>query len=94
MARDSSKVIIFLFFGASMLFSYIIRIFERPFYRAVGPADVNYRQLDALFNANYWIIVTMTTVGYGDIIPGTWMGRLTIIIATLTGSFIMAIFIG
>ena len=36
----------------------------------------------------------MTTVGYGDITPGTWMGRLTIIGACLAGSFIMAIFIG
>lgn len=36
----------------------------------------------------------MTTVGYGDITPGTWMGRATVMIACLTGSFIMAIFIG
>jgi voltage-gated potassium channel Kch len=94
MAKDSLGTVFIMFFGAVMILSYMIRIFERPFYRQLATDDVNYRQLDSYFNANYWMVITMTTVGYGDITPGTWMGRLIVIIACLTGSFIMAIFIG
>ena len=94
MAQDSLGTVFKMFVGSVMLLSYIIRLFERPFYRQLASDDVNYRALDSYFNANYWMVITMTTVGYGDITPGTWMGRATIIIACLVGSFIMAIFIG
>jgi hypothetical protein len=94
MAQDSLGTVFYMFLGSVMILSYIIRIFERPFYRQLAIDDVNHRQLDSYFNANYWMVITMTTVGYGDITPGTWMGRSTVIIACLTGSFIMAIFIG
>ena len=94
MAQDSLGTVFKMFVGSVMLLSYIIRLFERPSYRQLASDDVNYRALDSYFNANYWMVITMTTVGYGDITPGTWMGRATIIIACLVGSFIMAIFIG
>jgi voltage-gated potassium channel Kch len=35
----------------------------------------------------------MTTVGYGDIVPGTSFGRLTVIVAALWGTFLISILI-
>ena len=77
-----------------LILSWILRIFERPYYRLVGKDDANYRQFDSFFSANYMMLITMTTVGYGDLTATTWMGRLLIIVAALSSSFVMAIFIG
>jgi len=38
-----------------------------------------------LFDALYWTIVTLTTVGYGDIVPATMPGRLLGMLVMLSG---------
>jgi hypothetical protein len=37
------------------------------------------------------VILGMTTVGYGDIVPGTHIGRLFVIVACFIGTFIIAL---
>ncbi len=39
------------------------------------------------------MIVTMTTIGYGDIFPGTHFGRLTTICACIWGTFLLSLFV-
>ena len=39
----------------------------------------------------YWAVVTMTTVGYGDIAPATFMGRVLCAVVMLMGYTIMAV---
>jgi voltage-gated potassium channel len=38
----------------------------------------------------WWWVVTSATVGYGDIVPVTWQGRLVGIFAIMTGFFVFA----
>ncbi|QIP15965.1 ion transporter [Spirosoma aureum] len=39
----------------------------------------------------YWAIITITTVGYGDIVPSTWMGKLIASLIMLLGYVIIAV---
>lgn len=49
--------------------------------RADGPAD----NFDNFGDALWWGIVTMTTTGYGDIVPDTTVGRLSATVLMLAG---------
>jgi voltage-gated potassium channel len=39
----------------------------------------------------YWAVVTMTTVGYGDLVPETWLGKLLATVLMLVGYSIIAV---
>lgn len=47
--------------------------------------------LGTFFDALYWATVTLTTVGYGDVIPVTDIGRLISMISSLFGVAIIAL---
>ena len=42
----------------------------------VGEKDEEGTMFDSMPTALYWAIITMTSVGYGDIYPVSWFGRL------------------
>lgn len=50
--------------------------------------------IDTYFDALWWIIVTMTTVGYGDIYPVTPWGRLVAGFVMLAGIGLLTVVIG
>ena len=49
-------------------------------------------QIKNLFDAFYWAIVTLATVGYGDIVPHTTGGRLVAILLILTSLGVLSFF--
>lgn len=53
--------------------------------------DVPGSEFNNIPNSIYWAIVTMTTVGYGDITPVTPVGRFLSAIIMLTGYTIIAV---
>ena len=54
----------------------------------------NQEQFNHIGNALWWTIVTMTTVGYGDMTPTTGLGRFFAIIIMLSGISLIAIVTG
>jgi len=76
--------------------AYAVRMFERPFYddpkiSTISENSPEYQDY-SLFNNAWWlIVVTMTTVGYGDYFPRTHLGRIVIIIACFCGVFIVSL---
>ena len=61
-----------------------IYLFEHP---------ANGKQVGNLFDALYWSIVTVSSVGYGDIAPQTTGGRLVAMALILTGLGVLSFFI-
>ena len=75
MLRDSLLTLLYLFAMSVATLAYAMLVFERP----IGPNT----NLDLMENSVWLIIITMTTVGYGDIYPQTPMGRQVAVIAAL-----------
>lgn len=56
-------------------------------YVVEGPAH----GFDSIPRSMYWAIVTLTTVGYGDIAPETWIGQLLAALLMLLGYGVLAV---
>jgi potassium intermediate/small conductance calcium-activated channel subfamily N protein 2 len=65
-------------------FGFFVRVFER-----VYPES----PFDHVYNGGWLIILTMTTIGYGEIYPATHLGRLTAIVACIIGVFLLSLFV-
>lgn len=75
---------IFLFFIAVLVLS---TIFGSLMYVVEGPTH----GFSSIPKSIYWTIVTITTVGYGDITPQTPLGQIVASLAMLTGYSIIAV---
>ncbi|WP_020210270.1 ion transporter [Gilvimarinus chinensis] len=75
---------IFVFFSSVLVLSVI---FGSLMYMVEGPAH----GFTSIPKSIYWTIVTITTVGYGDIVPQTILGQIISAAAMLTGYSIIAV---
>lgn len=65
---------------------FLLRVFEQPL-KTVSGQDYSYSN-------SFWnVIVTMSTVGYGDFFPKTHMGRFVGVIICLWGVVVVSIFV-
>jgi hypothetical protein len=90
---------IFINFIISILtFGFAARAFERSFYEdreyaVIGPLNPLYQNYNYVWNSFWLIVVTMSTVGYGDFYPITHFGRFVVVIASFWGMVIVSQFI-
>lgn len=70
---------------SSFFFALLVRTFERD-----GNSKFDFK---VIWNCLWCVIVTMATIGYGDIYPVTMFGRLVIIIACFWGILLLSMFV-
>ena len=58
-----------------------LRVFERPY------GDVSELNFDSYLNSVWCCAVTMATIGYGDLYPGTLFGRIVAVLCAMWGAF-------
>lgn len=71
---------------STLLLGAVLKIFERNTNR-------RHNGFEYIWNSFWVVILTMTTVGYGDIYPVTHFGRLTTMIACIVGTFILTLLV-
>eukprot|EP00347_Sterkiella_histriomuscorum_P018471 403345393 len=69
---------------STFVLGFALRTFE------IGLTDSNF---EYAWNSFWVVILTMTTIGYGDIFPKTHLGRITCIVACIWGVFILSLFV-
>lgn len=74
-----------------MVYSYILRIFEAPYYRSLPKSDPDHRKFDYYFESIWLCIITLSTVGYGDIYAVTVEGKVISMGIAISGAFLMAL---
>ena len=83
--RASVRELIFLtivLFVGSLLFGYALYLTEMWSLET---------QVYGVPDAMWWGIITMTTVGYGDVVPSTWMGKVVGFTCAVTGILMVAL---
>ena len=74
-------------FLALMLFVFMaVVVFSSFLFYAEGPHSVS-----SILESFYWAFITMTTVGYGDVVPRTIMGKLTASVCMVFGIVLLLI---
>lgn len=81
----------FELYNLAIFLSFLVFIGSTGIYLFEHPT--NGQQVSNLFDAAYWSIVTVSSVGYGDIAPQTTGGRLVAMALILTGLGILSFFI-
>jgi hypothetical protein len=86
-----------IFFTIVLSFACILQIFERPYYYAplynTTQTEVKYDPFFNIWDAVWLVVITMTTVGYGDIYAMTTWGRITTLIIALFGAILISVLV-
>ena len=80
-----------IFLTTVLVVGYIIRVMELPYYRKLtGDSATTF---DSYFNSLWLTVITLTTVGYGDISAVTIPGRIVTMALALWGTVLISLMV-
>ena len=71
-----------------LILAYLLRLFEWPYGFATGVTSWN-----SYFSACWTMVITLTTVGFGDMYPCTIFGRIVMMFSAFWGTFLISLMI-
>ena len=71
--------------GLLALLAFIFLCGQVMWWSERGKDAINDRYFPGIFEAFWLVVTTMTTVGYGDIAPRRWLGRIAAFLVMITG---------
>ena len=83
-----NKTVMVLFLSTVLASAYLVRIFEIPYSRTIGEDT-----FDEYFNAVWFTVITLTTIGYGDISPSTKPGKAIVIALGFWGALLLSLLV-
>jgi len=87
--RERPGITVFLTAVISIMWlAYLLRVFERIAYESSGQ-----KVFDSYFTSIWNVVITMTTVGYGDITSISVFGRLISMLNAIWGAFIISLLV-
>ena len=82
-----------MFIFTNVAFASLIRIFERPYYEFNFGEEVEYYYFKSFSSSIWYIMITMTSVGFGNIVAVTPIGRLVTLLAAFMGAIFLAMMV-
>ncbi len=85
--------VIIIFGYAAQLFEYYNSTMMNSMEDTNNPYVQTMQKFSNIYNSLWLIVVTMSTIGYGDIYPTTYLGRFIAIMACIIGTFILSLLV-
>lgn len=86
---EPERAVCVMFISTVCLFAYMIRIFELPYLRQTHQDT----RFDSYFNAVWFTMITLTTIGYGDVSPGSIPGKIITMLLAFWGAIFLALLV-
>ena len=87
---NPTRMTLFLFITTIFLMAFILRVFELPY---EYNTKIDTQDLRNYGSAIWLTVITLTTVGYGDVYPHTVFGQLSCMFIALWGTFIVSLLV-
>jgi len=82
------KTVMALFLATIFSAAYLVRIFEVPYHRVM-----NDPVFDSYYQSVWFTVITFSTIGYGDISPGTFPGQVITILLAFWSALLLALLV-
>lgn len=76
-----------------IILSFIMKVIEAPIYYQLVDSDPTIKDYTTFINSAWSVIVTMTTIGYGDFFPRSNLGRFVVMLNAVLGNLIVSLMI-